>query len=510
MKTNLDVLLVHPNASKKIYQDLSKSFSAYEQPIWAGMIASYLNNKGYTANILDCEVNQLSDEESIQKIKDFSPKIVCLVVYGQQPSASAQNMHGAEKLMQSLKGLGMTRLYVGLAPSALPEFIISRDDEVLVCRGEGPKTIEALLQSKDSTDPTELEKVPGLWFYDWKKKEVKSAHIAPVIADLDNEIPTMSWDLMDMMKYRTANWHSWTNEVDPNNQNPFAALYTSLGCPYNCSFCCINAPFNDNGTIRNSFRHFSPQKIISFFDQIADFGITNVKIADELFVLKPAHFLETCKLIKDRGYKFNIWCYSRINTLKEEYVVPLKEAGVNWVGLGIESGNSKVRQEVTKGRFEEVHIQDVINKARNAGICVTGNYIFGLPTDTYETMEETLEEAMTTEIDYFNGYSCMAYPGSQLHREWSAKDPNCLPENTDAGWLGYSQHSYECYPLPTDKLKNWEVLKFRDEAFLKFFTNQEYLDRMISKFGDSFKNEMSRMLEITLPRKIVEENSKNI
>ncbi len=104
----------------------------------------------------------------------------------------------------------------------------------------------------------------------------------------------------------------------------------------------------------------------------------------------------------------------------------------------------------------------------------------------------------------------MAYPGSQLHREWSEKDPDCLPENTDAGWLGYSQHSYECYPLPTKNLKNWEVLKFRDEAFLKFFTNQEYLDRMISKFGDSFKNEMNRMLEITLPRKIVEENSKNI
>ena len=510
MKTNLDVLLVHPNASKKIYQDLSKSFSAYEQPIWAGMIASYLNNKGYTANILDCEVNQLSHEESIQKIKDFSPKIVCLVVYGQQPSASAQNMHGSEELMQSLKGLGMTRLYIGLAPSALPEFIISRDDEVLVCRGEGPKTIEGLLQSKDNTDPTELEKVPGLWFYDWKKKEVKSAPISPVITDLDNEIPTMSWDLMDMMKYRTANWHSWTNEVDPNNQSPFAALYTSLGCPYSCSFCCINAPFNDNGTSRNSFRNFSPQKIISFFDQIADFGITNVKIADELFVLKPNHFLETCKLIKDRGYNFNIWCYSRVNTLKEEYVIPLKEAGVNWVGLGIESGNAQVRQEVTKGRFEEVHIQDVINKARNAGICVTGNYIFGLPTDTYETMEETLHEAMTTEIDYYNGYSCMAYPGSQLHREWSEKDSSCLPENTEAGWLGYSHHSYECYPLPTDSLKNWEVLKFRDEAFLKFFTNQEYLDRMISKFGNSFKNEMSRMLEITLPRKIVEENSKNI
>ena len=162
-----------------------------------------------------------------------------MVVYGQQPSASAQNMYGAERLMQALRGQGMIRLYVGLAPSALPEFIISRDDEVLVCRGEGPKTIEGLLQSKDCTDPTELEKVPGLWFWNWKTKEVKSAHISPVISDLDNEIPTMSWDLMDMMKYRTANWHSWTNEVDPNNQTPFAALYTSLGCPYNLSLIHI-------------------------------------------------------------------------------------------------------------------------------------------------------------------------------------------------------------------------------------------------------------------------------
>ena len=114
MKNDLDVLLVHPNGSKKIYQDLSKTFSAYEQPIWAGMIASYLNNKGYNANILDCEVNQLTEEESIEKIKSYSPKIICMVVYGQQPSASAQNMYGAERLMQALRGQGMIRLYVCL------------------------------------------------------------------------------------------------------------------------------------------------------------------------------------------------------------------------------------------------------------------------------------------------------------------------------------------------------------------------------------------------------------
>ena len=59
----------------------------------------------------------------------------------------------------------------------------------------------------------------------------------------------------------------------------------------------------------------------------------------------------------------------------------------------------------------------------------------------------------------------------------------------------------------TNNLKNWEVLKFRDEAFMRYFTNPEYIDRMVSKFGDSFKQEMNRMLAITLPRKIVEENA---
>ena len=92
--SNLDVLFVHPNASGKIYQSLSKDFSAIEPPIWAALLANGVRAKGHNVKILDCEALRLSIEESAEKIAAESPKLVAIAVYGQQPSASTQNMVG--------------------------------------------------------------------------------------------------------------------------------------------------------------------------------------------------------------------------------------------------------------------------------------------------------------------------------------------------------------------------------------------------------------------------------
>src|SRR5271154_5314283 len=99
----LDVLFVHANASKKIYQDLAKDFSAIEPPIWAGMLASHCRIKGFSVNILDCEALHLDEEESAKEIAKSNARLVCFVVYGQQPSASSQNMAGAGSLADAVK-----------------------------------------------------------------------------------------------------------------------------------------------------------------------------------------------------------------------------------------------------------------------------------------------------------------------------------------------------------------------------------------------------------------------
>ena len=99
----LDILFIHPNAAHKIYQDLSKNYSALEPPIWAGMLASHCLKKGFSAEILDCEAMQLDENSAATEIKKYNPRVACFVIYGQQPSASSQNMEGAVSLAEQIK-----------------------------------------------------------------------------------------------------------------------------------------------------------------------------------------------------------------------------------------------------------------------------------------------------------------------------------------------------------------------------------------------------------------------
>lgn len=499
MKNSLDILLVHPNASNKIYQDLSKNLSSIEPPIWAGLIATYLINKGFNVYILDCEAEQITIEQSINKIKLYNPKVMCVVVYGQQPSASTQNMVGASLLMKAASGLDIKRVYVGPHPSAVPIRTIEDDPEVFIASGEAIYTLEEFLKLKDFSYE-KLSKIFGLCYKNHITGKIQINPPQRLIQNLNEVLPEVAWNILPLEKYRTANWHSWTNN---NKTQPFVSIYTSLGCPFQCTFCMINSPFNNGNNKNNTFRYWDPIHIIKTFDYFADQNITNVKIADEMFVLKPNHFMLLCDLIIKRGYKFNMWAYARIDTIKEIYLEKLKKAGVNWLGLGIESANFVIRQEITKGKFEKINIKNIIEKIKKYDICVTGNFIFGLPNDTIDTMNETLNMALDLPIDYANFYCAMAYPGSQLHRDFSIKSPEVLPEYSgNPGWIGYSQHAFESFNLPTNNLKNWEILKFRDDSFTKFFTNPVYLDRMIKKFGNMFKQEMDKMLSIKLNRKI--------
>ncbi len=486
----LDIVLINPGDRKQVYQSLSMDLAAVEPPFWVGVLASFLRNHGYSVRVIDSNADNLSPEETAQRVKDYDPLLTAIIVYGSQPSASTQNMTIAGKICTALKNHTSSKVALGgLHPSALPKKTLQETSADYVIDGEGPYSLKALIEVlRNNSD--KLNKVPGLWYYD-ADKVIQANPREKMMDNLDRDIGTVAWDLLPMEKYRAHNWHCFDHI---NDRQPYAAIYTSLGCPYKCTFCCINAPF-DKPTIR----YKSPEVVVKEIDYLVEnYGIKNIKIVDELFVLHEKHYMKVVDLLLERNHDLNFWCYARVDTVKPVTLEKMKKAGFNWFALGIESANPEVRDGASK-KMRARDIKEVVHAIQDEGIRVIGNFIFGLPDDTLETMEETLDMAMDLNCEFPNFYSAMAYPGSPLYNIAIQKGWE-LPSE----WHGFSQHAYETLPLPTKHVSARDVLKFRDDAFHKYFKNPTYLDKLESMFGPDVRSHVVDMSQTRLKRKILE------
>ena len=491
MKSSADLVIVSPGNNRVIYQELSRRYAAVEPPVWAGLLANFCRKKGYGVDIIDQEARGLEPEIIAEQCVESRPKLVAVVVYGQQPSASTQNMTMAASICTEIKKLDpeLKTVMVGGHPSALPERTLNESEADFVCQGEGPDTLDGLLQVDNLEDESQYSKVPGLWYRSGGFPAFTQP--SPVIPqqELAHVLPGVAWDLLPMDAYRAHNWHCFAH-ID--EREPYAALYTSLGCPFRCSFCCINAPFG-----KPALRCWDPEFVITELDLLATkYNVKNVKIVDEMFVLNPSHVIQLCDLIIERGYDFNFWAYARVDTIKDHFLEKLKRAGFNWLVLGIESGSKHVRDGVEKGRFQEDDIYTIVKKTQEAGIYVLGNYIFGLPDEDYASMQATLDMSVELNCEWTNYYCGMAYPGSQLYHDALEKNW-ALP----AQWHDFSQHSFEMLPLPSGHVPAEEIIAFRDMAWQIYFTNPRYLNSIRDKFGQEVVDHLTDLTKIELPRK---------
>ena len=104
-----------------------------------------------------------------------------------------------------------------------------------------------------------------------KNSFIISNYLKDKIKNLDIELPRQALEMLDMTKYRAHNWHCFD---DLNSRNSYASLQTSLGCPYKCSFCCINAPFGGAG-----IRYWSSENVLKQIDEmVLKYGVKNIKI----------------------------------------------------------------------------------------------------------------------------------------------------------------------------------------------------------------------------------------
>jgi len=490
--SGLDVLLINPGGRDIIYQELGTELTAVEPPLWCGLIATYVRNRNYSVRILDAEAEGLGPETTAARVNLIRPRLIGMIVFGHQPSASTQMMAIARECCREIKALNPDQqiIIVGGHVSALPERTLQEESVDYACIGEGPITIANLLAVLKAGQ-SNWHDIPGL-VYRGTNGEIICNPRAPNITDLDKELPRSAWDLLPMEKYRAHNWQCFG---DLSKRKPYASIYTSLGCPYKCTFCCINAPFGTNG-----YRMRNPKMVVDEMEFLyRSHGVKTFKIIDEMFVLNYRHVSGICNDLIARGFahELNIWAYARVDTVKPEMLDMLRKAGIRWLALGIESGSKHVRD----GALKALKSDDIINIVRaiqRADINVIGNYIFGLPDDDLHTMQETLDLALELNCEFSNFYSAMAYPGSPLYTLAVQKGWD-LPEN----WSGYSQHSFDCKPLPTEKVGAADVLEFRDKAFHAFFSSPRYLNMVAERFGAETLEHIKSMSTHKLRRKLL-------
>lgn len=506
----MDALFINPDSSVQAYQGLAKVYSAIEPPTWSLLLAESCRSKGFGVGILDCDAERLTLEQSVQRVADARPRLVVFAVYGQNPNSGTTSMIGALALAKALKDEHPDQMvcFVGSHTSALPMDVLAHDCVDIVLLNEGVYALHNLLKSNLRDD---LAHIKGIGYKKRGPADFRMPTLNPpqgVVPQelMDVDLPGYAWDLLPYREkpldlYRAHFWHA---EFDHGKRTPFAAIYTSLGCNFGCNFCMINIVNRvDNGDGINAsdsrgMRFWSPEWVAREMRKLADLGVRTLRISDEMFFLNRKFYAPILQGAIDQEYGFNMWTYSRVDTVRKDALELFKKAGVNWLALGVEAGNQMVRQEVSKGSFKEVNIRDVCKTINDADINIISNYIFGFPEDTIDTMQQTLDLAMELNTEMANMYPCQALPGSPMH-SMAKKQGWQLPDSYE----GYAFLSYESQPLPTKHVSAPDVLRFRDEAWQRYFTNPDYLGLVERKFGLTERKNIEDMASIRLKRRIL-------
>lgn len=490
----IDVVLIHPGGVHGIFPTglVESSLVAREQPLWCRILASYLLDHDCSAMIIDQEAENLTAVEVAQRALAADPKLVVIVAAGHQPSASTQSLPGAREVAVAIRAalFLVTRypriIMTGNHPSALPKRTLIEETAIdYVIDGEGPLTIEGLLRG----DP--LENIPGLV---WRYGDAIIQNERAPLLNLDKDLHgSLAWHLLPSPSRYMA--HQWQCLDDLSKRTPYAAIHTTLGCRFACTFCMINV--FQHGSF---YRKRSPRAVVDEMLMLnREHGVETFKIIDELFILDRSHYTEICRLLIESGLgnKINCWAYSRTDSINETTLSMLRDAGVKWLALGIESSEADVQTAVAKR--QRVDVRSVIEKIRGAGINIIGNYIFGLPSETATTMQATLDLAIELRTEWANFYTVHAYPGSPLYDEVTRDRPQDLPPD----WRSYSMHNRHTVPLRNENLTAAEILAFRDAAFTRYFTDPNYLAMIKYRFGSAAIEHISQMTVYKLKRDLL-------
>lgn len=448
------LLLIPPTDLTRSYGKL-KRFSNPQPSIGIAYIAAMLQRNGFAVKVVDAYVNSHALRDIIDITKEYGPDVVGISVL--TPSAEVV-YEISRKLRINFPNI---KIVMGnMHASLFSDEILDKDYADIVVHREGELTMLELLQVLK--DNGKIENVNGISFK--KNGAIINNPMRPHIDNLDM-LSFPAWDLFPIDKYST----------DPRTEVKSGVVEMQIlatrGCPNQCTFCSSRM----ERSLGSKYRMRNPKSVVDEMVYMYEkYGSEVFSFMDLAFPLVRKHALELCNEIINRGLDKKIrWVTEcRVKPLDDELLALMKKAGCVRLCFGIESGNNKIL-ELLKKNFTAEDVKKAVKMAYKAGFEVDGMFMIGLPGETVETINETIDFAVELGVRYAIFNIFVPYPGCELYDILKAQGKIHFTRWSD--FTSYPTYSGGVPVYVPDSLTQEKLMKLQTKAMKRFYLRPKFI-----------------------------------
>ncbi|MFA5360289.1 MAG: radical SAM protein [Patescibacteria group bacterium] len=215
-----------------------------------------------------------------------------------------------------------------------------------------------------------------------------------------NKLPIPSFNDLPVKNYK-----SWFGA------KPWMTLFTSRGCSGNCNYCLIGGSTVFRG-YGKKIRLMSAERVLREAKiLINDYGVKHITFWDDCFTLDRQRVIDFCELIKKEKIIFKWSCMARVDTVDDELLLKMREAGLTRIGFGIESGSQKILDSIPK-RVTVAQNYQAVKLAKKHGLWVFIYIIVGLPEEDWQSVKETIKFIKKSKPNFLFLGCSTAFPGT--------------------------------------------------------------------------------------------------
>ena len=409
----------------------TREVESYWYPVWLAYPAGMLDG----ARLLDASPHHISAGETIEIAKGYE----FLVLFTSTPG-----FRGDTRLANEIKKVnaGIKIAFVGPHVTALPEKSLRECPSIdFVCRGEFDLGVVDYAQGKPLSEITGVSYLrDGSVMHNPDALQIQNLDALPHVTDVYKR------DL-DITRYKV-----------PFLLHPYVALYTTRGCPAQCTFCLWPQTLSGH-----PWRKRSPKDVVREMARAQEHWpkVKEFFFDDDTFNIQKARTIELCAEL--RSLKLTWSCTSRVTT-DYETLRSMKEAGCRLLIVGYESGDPQILKNIKKGATVE-RARQFTKDCQKLGLAIHGDFILGLPGETRSTIDNTIAFAKELDVETIQVSVAHAYPGTELY-DYVVKNGFMVSSSTmvDAG--GH-QLAHIQYPgLSADEVLS-AVHRFYDEYYFR-------------------------------------------